>query len=355
MTNNPADSTSESLPDSPGATGQPADRRSTLHDVAARVGVSPRTVSRVVNNEEGFSEATRERVLEAIEELEYRPNLVARGLVTQQTRTLGLVVTDLSDPFFAELANGAQRAAITNRYNVFLCATDNEADQQANVLDSLRSHGIDGTIVFPATDTDDGLRRVAADVPIVCVDHEVDHPRITTVSSDLVAGARMAVEHLVDRGHTKLGMVASKFSPSDRRRREVGFLAAHRKLFPGTPEPMIVRTEPTLEGGRSATAELLDRDPSITGIFAYNDITAIGAILAATDRGLTVPGDLAVVGFDDVPLAAVFGPPLTTIRIDRERLGQVAIEMVLAMMGGSRTGRPSPQILPVELVVRAST
>jgi len=346
--------TSESAGRANVACRTPSARPSTLHDVAARVGVSPRTVSRVVNDEGGFSAATRKRVLAAIEELEYLPNLVARGLVTQRTRTLGLVVTDICDPFFAEVASGAQRAATANRHNVFLCTTHNEADQQAEVLASLRSHGIDGTIVFPVPGTENELRRVATDVPIVCVDHEVDDPRIGTVSSDLVEGARQAVAHLVERGHRRLAMVASKFSPTHRRRREAGFLGACRELLGDGPEPIVLREEPTLEGGRRAAAAILDSDPSITAIFAYNDIVAIGAVSAAKDCGLDVPGDLAVVGFDDIPLAGFFSPQLTTVRIDRERLGGAAVDMVLKMRD-EQASHPDPAILPVELVVRRST
>ena len=329
-------------------------RKPTLHDVASLARVSTRTVSRVVNNESGYSADTRARVEAAIEQLGYRPNLAARSLITNRTRTIGLVVTHLTDPFFPELADGVMRAARDRGYTMFLSSTEDHEPTQRDVLDSLASHGVEAAIVFPANGSDESLAEAANDgMPIVVIDHEMDHPNIGVVSSDIRRGAAMAVTHLIETGHRRIGMVASSRSPRSRRWREKGYEDAFGAAGHRVDQTMVARQPPTIAGGRAATATLLESNPDLTALFAYNDLMAIGAIAELKSLGRSVPDDVAVIGFDDIPLTEYVGPPITTVRLGRDRVGAAAVDLAIAMREDSEH-RLEPIVIGVELVHRSS-
>ena len=321
-------------------------QKATLHDVAARVGVSPRTVSRVVNDEGGFSDETRARVVAAIDELGYRPNLVARSLVTSRSNTIALIVGDIADPFFPELAQGVQLAARNLSLTMYLAVTEGRADLEEELLGRMMSQAIDGAILFPAHASGDGPTRYAGEgLPIVTVDTEIDHPNIGYVCSDLEHGVALAVDHLRSTGRTRLAMLAN--STSLRHRREQAF----RRVHEGGPA-LVVSANATYDGGYRAMRELIDRPDRPDGVFAYNDVMAIGAMSAIRDAGLSVPGDVAVIGCDDIEMGARVTPGLTTVRLDRELLGSEAVTRLMELR---RTGeRPDPVTLPVSLVVRDS-
>ncbi len=321
--------------------------KATLHDVAAKVGVSPRTVSRVVNDESGFSEKTREAVLEAIAELGYRPNLIARSLVTSRSNTVALIVTVIDDPFFPELANGVQVAARNKGLTMYLAVTEDQADLEQELLSRMVSQAIDGAILFPSSNlTSDALYRAAQGLPIVTIDTEFDHPTICCVQSDLEGGVGLAVEHLRSTGRNHLAMLTNGMVPDERRRRERTF----RSLI--GEDAIVIESDATYDGGRRAMLEAIERHPEVDGIFAYNDVMAIGAIAAAQSVGKDVPGDLAVIGCDDIEMGARVTPGLTTIRLDRERLGSEAMDRLVEL---TETGvRPDAVTVPVSLVVRQS-
>lgn len=343
--------------DSPGApwqaervNGAPATRRaSTLHDVAAVVGVSPRTVSRVVNDQGGFSEATRTRVLEAVETLNYRPNAMARALITRRSGTVAFIAPGLNDPFFPEVAEGVQNAALDANLTMFIALNDHDVQLEHDVLSRLEAYAPDGVIVYPAggdarhlrTHLDGGLRMVVIDAPI-------DHPNAACVLADLRTGTTRAVEHLLSRGRRRLAMIASTKSPEERRRREPGFLDA----LPPDVEPIVEHVVPNMAGGRAAMRRILERAPDVDGLFAYNDVTAIGAMEELRASGRSVPDDVAVVGCDDIEMGSVVTPALTTIRIERERLGHEAVRALRCLVDDEPID--SPVVLPVELVVRDS-
>jgi LacI family transcriptional regulator len=320
----------------------------TLRDVAEQVGVSIRTVSRVVNNETGFSEATRSRVLDAVESLGYRPNLLARGLIKGRSGTVALVATELTDPFFPELAEGVQNAANELGLTLLVASTANNAARQATVLESLRSHAVDGLILFPTAGTERDVVAVAASgLPTVAIDARWKAPGLVSVTSDIYDGARIATRHLVDGGRTCIAMISSVFS--EQRTREAGYVDE----LTGVGHPIIERVDVTAAGGITAVEALLARHPNIDAIFAYNDLMAVGALKALRDAGRSVPGDVAVVGFDNIGLSEFVTPALTTIRIDRERLGREAINQLSTLMDNQAY---SPELveLPVSLVVRES-
>ncbi len=322
-------------------------QKATLHDVAERVGVSPRTVSRVVNDEGGFSSATRERVLNAINELGYRPNLLARSLITNRSNTVAFVVPVIDDPFFPEVAQGVQAAARDRGLTMFLAVTEGRLELQRQVLERMASHGIDGLILFPhAEDLDDVARFAGQGLPTVVIDDALDHPNVCVVRSDLEHGVSLAVDHLRERGRTSLAMLANEASPRRKLRRETTFRSM-------VPNGIVVKSPPTFEAGYRATAELLAREERFDGLFAFNDVMAAGAITAIIDSGRSVPGDISVVGCDDIEMSALLTPGLTTIRIDRERLGAEAVSRLIQLRDSVTA--PPASTLTVSLVVRESS
>lgn len=327
----------------------------TLRDVADRVGVSPRTVSRVVNDEGGFSEATRARVLQAVEDLGYQPNMLARGLITRRSGTVGLVGVDMTDPFFPAMAEGIQNEARETGRTMFFASNDGDPQRQAEVFRSLLSHAVDGVIVFPAPGTVEQLVVYARrGMPLVIVDDIVEFPNLASVSFDLEDGANQAAQHLLATGRRRIGMISSEVTVPRNRRRERGFLRAFENAPSGTQAPELVRVQPTVTGGSDGLQNLLERRPDLDGIFAFNDSMAVGAMRAAQSAGYRVPDDLAIVGCNDIEMSGLVSPGLTTIRLDRPRLSAEAIR-VLHDLIETPGSNPAPLVLPVELVVREST
>ena len=260
--------------------------------MANKVGVSPRTVSRVVNDEGGFSEATRVKVLEAVEDLGYQPNMLARGLITRRSGTVGLVGVDMTDPFFPAMAEGIQNAARETGRTMFFACNDGDPQRQAEVFRSLLSHAVDGVIVFPAPGSIEQLTAYARrGMPLVIVDDIVEFPNLASVSFDLEDGATKAAQHLLATGRRKIGMIGSEITVPRTRRRERGFYQAFENAPEGSQLPELVRVQPTVSGGANGLQQLLERQPGLDGIFAYNDLMAVGAMRAAQSVGYRVPDD----------------------------------------------------------------
>ena len=323
--------------------------------MANKVGVSARTVSRVVNNEGGFSEATRLKVLEAIEDLGYQPNMLARGLITRRSGTVGLVGVDMTDPFFPALAEGIQNEAREAGRTMFFASNNGDPHRQAEVFKSLWSHAVDGVIVFPAPGSLEQLVSYARrGMPLVIVDDIVGAPNLASVSFDLEDGATVAAQHLLATGRRTIGMIGSEVTVPRTRRRERGFLQAFEMTSMESHHPEIVRVPSTVRGGEDGLRKLLKRQPDLDGLFAYNDLMAVGAMRAAISSGYRVPDDIAVVGVNDIEMSALVSPRLTTIRLDRSRLSAEAIRVLHELIKAPGSS-PDPLILPVELVVREST
>lgn len=333
----------------------------TLADVAARVGVSARTVSRVVNGEGGCTPATRDRITDAIEELNYRPNLMARGLIRKRSDTIGLVAAEMLDPFFPEIAEGVQRAARRFNRTMFLASTDSDADRQRQVLASLHGHGVDGVIVFPAWNSHADLTRTARrGLPIVIVnEHLTDdlvEPNIASVRADIQRGAELGVAHLIDTGRRRIAFLTDKRLLEDARvsRRGAGYRTQVVRAGLAIDESLIVGNHNSLDGGRQGVRQLLALADPPDAIFAYNDLMALGALQELLVQGRRVPDDVAVIGFDDIAMCDAVTPRLSSIRIDRDLLGQTAVETLQAMLGDPNARRATAA-LPVELIVRDSS
>ena len=322
---------------------------STLHDVAARVGVSTRTVSRVVNGEGGFSAATEAKVRAAIAELGYRPNLVARSLITRRSMTIALVGGSMTDPFFPEVAAGVHELAWQSGLTTLFAATDDDPERQHQVIESLRSRAVDGIVLFPAHGRLEPIRRAVDDgLNVVVINPPATNDAINSVSSEITKGAQVAVEHLRSRGRRRIAFLGNGRSHSLQRER------GYRLALGSNNEPLIVEAEPTAEGGAVGTRELLRRWPDLDAIFTYNDLMAVAALRELSATGRSVPGDVAVVGFDNIGLSAYVNPPLTTVDLDQVGLGRCAVELLLERFE-DRDTRPRQINHPVRLEIRAST
>ncbi len=327
-----------------------------MADVAREVGVSMMTVSRVINDKDDVSPATRQRVLEAIERLGYRPSGIARGLATHHTGTLGLVIPDVANPFFAEVARGVEQIAYAEGYNVFLCNTDEDPERELDVLGSLEEKRVDGIVLCSSRlDSVDLQLLVNANPAVVLINRRVDggERSAAAVLVDDVLGGQLTAGHLLSRGHRAIGFLSGPVESRSGQGRVEGYrqaLVAHH--IPYRPE-WVAACAPVAHAGAAAARQLLTAHRDLTALLCYNDLVAVGALRACAELGLRVPEDLAIVGFDDIPLAALVAPALTTCRVPRHELGTRAVELLLARIR-EETATEQEIVLVPELVVRAS-
>ena len=327
-------------------------RRPTIEDVAARAGVSRQTVSRAINAKGEIHPDTRTRVLAAIDELGYRPNRLAQGMVTRRTRTVGLVAGDIRNPFFGEVAHGASTELGAHDHKLVVMDTYEDAERELAALTEL-SHDVDGIIAFLYHSELAELEAVATTVPsLVVLNRDVPLPGARVLTIDLVTGGRLAAEHLIARGHRRLAVVVNATQAAGTGRRVGGFLVAAAEA--GIEDVVQLPALPSMPGGSEVGAELVRSHPEVTGVFAYNDLVAAGLIGSVRRAGWMIPDDLAVVGCDDIAIASAWDPPLTTVRIGAEHVGTVAAKHALELLG---VGEPAPSgdVFGVELVVRASS
>jgi LacI family transcriptional regulator, repressor for deo operon, udp, cdd, tsx, nupC, and nupG len=315
--------------------------------VARRAGVSQSTVSLVFSGKGRgrVSEATEENVRRCARELGYRPNVAAQALRLGSSRAVALIVPDITNPFFNRVLRGAQRAAQTAGYTVALVDTANDRRWEAQTFEALRAGPVDGYLLFEVS-APDGL---GSDEHVVLM--EAEAPRRPSVRFDAEGGATAAFRHLIELGHRRIGHLAATFDAPTFHLRE----AARRRVVSeaGLDPDALPRalTAIGIDEARDAAGPLLDERP--TAVFCDDDVIAAGLYLAARERGLRIPADLSVVGFDDMDFARVLEPPLTTVALDAEQLGATGFELLESRMAGRRTRRRV--VLPAELLVRGST
>jgi DNA-binding LacI/PurR family transcriptional regulator len=326
-------------------------RAPNIRDVAALAGVSYQTVSRVLNDSPSIRESTRQTVLEVIERIGYRPNQAARALVTSRSRTIGVLASQTAHYGPTTSVNAIEQAAREAGYRLSI-TTISSGDHASirTALDFLLSQAVEAIVVIaPQAQAFETLSQLSITVPFVTLESSgstLGH----SLSVDQVLGARLAVRHLVDLGHTGIAQLAgpSDWIEADARVRGFGEEVAAAGLRPRAP----VLGDWSAESGYAAGRALL-RSRDFTAVFAGNDQMALGFVHACHDLGLDVPGDVSVVGFDDIPEAAHFAPPLTTVRQDFAEIGRRAISLLLAELDGA-PAHGNAQVAP-ELVVRRST
>jgi DNA-binding LacI/PurR family transcriptional regulator len=332
-------------------------RRVTIKDIASEAGVSPQTVSRAINNKDEIRPETRDRILRIADKLGYRPNSIARSLATRRTRNVGLVVPDVSNPFFSSVARGIQDTAHRADYNVFLCNTDENTDREMGAIHSLEAQRVDGMILCSSRLSEQNLEQVADRYqPLVLVNRRISRPRTGCVMVDDARAMEDAVHYLLELGHREIGFLAGPPRSHSGQERATGYRKAMQAYDIIPPPTWQIHCRPQVEGGQSAAHELLQHAPELTVLVAYNDLVAAGALRACADLGLRVPEDCAIIGCDDTLLAALVSPALTTIHIPTYNLGQQAMALLLNVMEADEpeTRGLAPILVSPHLVIRDS-
>lgn len=332
-------------------------KRITISDVAEAAGVSMMTVSRALNNKEGVSEETRQRIQQISDELGYHPSAVARTLVTNRSCTLGLVMPDVANPFFSEIAKGAEDVAYKSGYNLFLVNTDEDIERERNALNSLLEKQVDGVISISSRLPDEDLKQFIDRIPYaILINRELNEIRANcaTINVDDTLGAETAVMHLLNRGHKKLGFLSGPQGSISGQRRLSGYIKGLESQGIPIDSQLIHPCPPDTEGGYQATKKLLADNQGVTAILAFNDLVAYGVFQACEELDTKIPDQIEVIGFDDIPTAALMKPHLTTLRIDKLKLGVNAVETIIALIS-ERDDYSSAQIQTPELIIRDSS
>ncbi len=329
-------------------------KRVNIADVAREAGVSAQTVSRALNNKGEISAETRERVLATVERLGYRPNTLARGLVTQKTSTLGLVVPDIANPFFSEVARGAEDTAHRAGFSLLLCNTMENSAREMEALRTLEAQRVDGIILCSSRLSEEEFGAFLSRLPaVILVNRESSGNDLKSVCIDDEAGARSATQHLLRSGRRALAFLAGPPASHSGQRRAQGYQRALSEAGMTVDPALSVECTPHLEGGYNAAGQLLACCPEIDAFLCYNDLVAVGALQACAALDRRVPEDIAVVGCDDILLAGLVTPPLTTLRSDKRALGAEAVRLLLRKLAGCVDGCEDVVLQP-ELIVRAS-
>jgi LacI family transcriptional regulator len=328
----------------------------TVREVARRAGVSPMTVSRVINGGRGVRPETRLRVEKVIASLGYVPNGLARGLTSRKTMVLGVIVPDVGNPFFAPVVRGAESIARRAGYGVILCNSESSLAYEGEYIADMLRQRVDGLLIVPVGDDSRAhlLRLERHGTPYVLIDRSVAGIEADLVHGDNPGGARRAVEHLISLGHRRIAMIAESPSVSTSRERRRGY---HEALAAAGIEPspeLFIETRVDLQGGYRAMHTLLDLQPRPTALFAVNNLVAVGAVKAIRERGLRVPEDVALVAFDDIEHVAILAPFLTVMPQPAETFGTVAAQLLLDRVMDRVPQQRRVVILPSELIVRES-
>lgn len=331
--------------------------RPTLRDVARRAGVSVSSASRVIADHPDISEATRAQVLTAIRELGYRPSLLARSLVSGQSFTLALLVSDITNPFYPQLARSIAEVAHKAGYVLTLFNTSDERERSKESIDRLIGLGVDG-VIHASVGRDEDLLHLLFErsIPLVIVNRPPNHTHTTdVVTADNAGGARQAVRHLIGLAHQRIAFVAGPDFASNSEERLSGYRAELEESNLLYQADLVTRCDFTRQGGYAAARKLLELHPRPTAIFAVNDVVALGVMDVALELGLRLPADLSIIGFDDIEPSGLGPLRLTTISAPIAEMGQIAVDRLLQAIRDPDSHEPQETVLATQLIVRDTT
>lgn len=326
-----------------------------MHDIAKRARVSLGTVSNVVNGTVAVREPSRERVLEAIEALGYQRSQLARGLRRDYTNMIGMIIPDITNPFFPALVRAAEDVAYAHGYRLVLCNSDNDPKKEASYLTEIQSYLPAGLLLIPAADSQmhEQPMRNGRQTPTVCIDRKPEGWKCDTIYAGNEKGAYAATLHLIDHGHRRIAFIGGPPHLANARQRLHGFTRALKEANIPIPAERIQTGLFDRPSGLEAGLRLLRPATRPTAIFAANDLMAMGAMLAARELGLRCPEDVSLIGFDNLEIVELLDPPLTTVRQPIYALGVTAAERLIERISGS-TGAPKEIVLDTELIRRSS-
>ena len=328
----------------------------TVRDVAKLAGVSPITVSRVINHAGYISDETRGRVEEAIRQLGYVPNTLARSLRLRQTNTLALVLTDITNPFWTTVARGVEDAASDAGFTVILCNTDESEIEQDKYLNVLLQKRVDGVLLVPVRCTRETVQGILSQkVPLVVLDRHIPGVEVDSVRCDSEGGSYKLVRLLIAQGHRQIAMLSGPQGVSSADDRVAGFQRAFAEARMSYRRELIFYGEFTQQSGYEMAQKALAVQPRPTAFFAANNFITMGAFKAVRETGLKVPEDIALVGFDDLPIELIIDPFFTVAAQPAYAMGKQATELILARVAGQVPAACEEIILPTEIIIRRSS
>jgi len=324
-----------------------------MQDIAKIANVSTSTVSRTINNPESVQKETRDRVLEVIKKLNYKPNLIARQFRTREAKVILVIVPDIANMFFSKILRSIEQVASANGYKVLLCDTNNDIKKERAYIDLLEQKQADGVILLTAKLDKEELEEVASEFPVVLACEYLDDLHVPMVFTDSVNSAKEITEHLIHLGHTKIAHITSHMNSVLGTYRLEGFKAALTAHNLDINPDYIQQSDNTEVSGFDQMQTLLELETPPTAVFAFNDEMAIAAYRAIKEKGLKIPEDIAVVGFDNLEASTYVTPMLTTINQSRHKIGETATQLLLDLMQG-RSLKEKNCIIENTLVVRES-
>lgn len=335
--------------------------RPTIADVARAAGVSKSTVSRVLMGSMAYMRAeTRQRVEQAIDTLHYSPSIAARSLVTKRTKTVGLLVSDVGNPFYPEVIHGVEEVAFAQGYDIFLCNTHYSDQRGLQLIRSLIAKQVDGVMIMSSAISDEWLAELTNHhVPTVVIDWQVSQlaDEISTIKVDFTNGVKQAADHFIGLGHRRFAHISGPLQLRTSILRRDAFLQALAAGGVDAAQVAVIEGNLRIDCGRRCLAALMALPEMPTAIFAANDLMALGLIWAARDAGLQVPADLSVIGLDNIRLAAEIYPPLTTVALPQEEIGRQAMTSLFALLDPSSSRKEGALHSQVSttLILREST
>ncbi|MFD2133739.1 LacI family DNA-binding transcriptional regulator [Pseudogracilibacillus auburnensis] len=326
----------------------------TIYHVAKEANVSIATVSKVINNNGRISEKTRKKVKDVMEKLNYRPNMLASALMGKQTKTIGLLIPDLANPFFSELARSIEDRGHELGYNLVICNTDYESDKENQYLALLMQKSVDGFILASGFENLEKVEELMKqDIPVVIVARDFPMFSVNAVALDDFMGGYLAANHLIELGHQNLGVVARDLWSNRERLRGFNHALAENDLKINSNFEFIHEID-HIKAGREMAEKYINSDNGPTAIFACNDLLAAGVIQMAKQLGLNVPKDLSVIGFDNTSIATIIEPPLTTIAQPIQSMGKEVMDLMVSIIKGEKEEKSRITLLP-SLIKRKST
>jgi len=324
----------------------------TLKMVAEKAGVAVNTASRAINNKPDINLETKKRVLQIAKELGYIRNAAAVALRTKKTRTIGVVIADNRNPFYAELLNGIEEAAREKNHHIILANTQRDYKKEEEAINLLLAKRVDGLLIAPVQDRDDDIRNlIKANFPFVIVGRDFENIEVDAVYNDEVNGGFLATEYLIKKGHKRIALIDGFLYKSPAKGRLEGYKKALNKYRISLDESLISVGDINMEDGYERTKQMLEKNLDFTAIFAYNDMMAFGAMQAIKEKKLRIPEDIGLVGYDDISFSSLMNPALTTIRLNKQELGIESVKLLLSRINGNRK-IAQKIMLDVDIIVR---
>ncbi|MDD4289476.1 MAG: LacI family DNA-binding transcriptional regulator [Atribacterota bacterium] len=329
-------------------------KKPNLRVLAAKAGVSINTASRAINDKPDINPLTKEKILRIAREIGYVPNASAVALRTQKTRTLGVIIADNNNPFYAEVLSGIEAEAKANNYHIILTNTRRDYQEEENAIELLLGKQVDGLLIAPVQEKNEDIYKlIGSKIPFVVVGRDYEDLSIDAVYSDELKGGYIATEYLIRKGFKNISYIGGYTYKSPARRRLEGYKKALTDYGIAIKENLIKIGDIDIKDGYNQTKDMFDQGINFQAIFAYNDMMAFGAVKAIKERGLEIPGDIGVVGYDNILFSSLVSPPLTTVNLKKDELGRESVRLLLSKINGYRK-KNKKIVLDVDLLIRGT-